>query len=330
MCRLNSESPDSMSLIEGMHDIVELFAQQEGLASTTQLYKLKVGKGLIRQRIATGEWERIDQRVIGVASTPVTWRRQVWAALLSAGDTAAVSGATAARLHGFDGFDRNDQLHITTFRRRHHTALSGVTIHRSGALTADQCVDVDGLRCVSKPIALLQIAASHGRDAAAKALDGMLRDGSSTIWIERVVSQWRRRGVVGPATVLELINERVDSRLPRSWFQRLAKSVLSTRHLDLVDEHPVRLPDGTLLAELDLAIPNLQIGVECQSWQWHSTPGARARDAQRKRRLRLVGWELVEVWWTDLERIDEIVEELTVLIDRQTQLLPSFPSANAL
>ena len=302
-----------------MHNVVELFARQDGLATAHQLSELGVNPRTVRRRIASGEWERMCERVVGVASTPVTWRRQVRAASLSAGDDAAVSGSTAARLHGFDGFDADGQMHITTFGRRHHTPLPGVSLHRSRVLQRRDCVVIDGLVCVSRPIALVQIASTHGRDAAGQALDSMLRRGDNPIWIRQVASAWRRRGMSGPATTLELLNERVDGRLPRSWFQRLAKNVLATQGFALVDEHPVRSTEGQRLADLDLAIPHLQIGVECQSWQWHSTPVARAHDARRKRRLRLLGWELVEVWWSDLERIGEIAEEISYLIARQAE-----------
>lgn len=95
--------------------------------------------------------------------------------------------------------------------------------------------------------------------------------------------------------------------------------MLATQGFALVDEHPVRSTEGERLADLDLAIPHLQIGIECQSWQWHATPAARAHDARRKRRLRLLGWELVEVWWSDLERIGEIAEEISYLIARQAE-----------
>lgn len=146
----------------------------------------------------------------------------------------------------------------------------------------------------------------------------MLRSGDSPTWIRSVAERWKGHGVAGPPTVLALLDERVDGRLPRSWFQRLAKRALQARGLVLVDEYPVEASDGRLLAELDLAIPELRIGVECQSWRWHSTPTARAADASRKRRLRLLGWELVEVWWSDLHRLDEVMEELLLLIERRT------------
>jgi hypothetical protein len=195
-------------------------------------------------------------------------------------------------------------------------------LHRSRILTRRACLEVDGLLVVSRPVALVQIARSVGRDRAGQALDGMLRSGDNPIWIRQVASSWRGSGTSGPALVLELLNERVDGRLPRSWFQRLAKRALASRGFELVDEHPVSSVEGRLLAELDLAIPELLIGVECQSWLWHSTPTARAADATRKRRLRLLGWELVEVWWSDLQRIDEVADELTYLIGRRLATVP--------
>ena len=101
-----------------------------------------------------------------------------------------------------------------------------------------------------------------------------------------MATAWRRRGRAGPPALLMLLGERVDHRLPRSWFQRLAKGVLARAGVRLVDEYPVRDGRGILLAELDLADPERRVGVECQSWQWHATPTAQHRDARRRGTLR--------------------------------------------
>ena len=111
-----------------------------------------------------------------------------------------------------------------------------------------------------------------------------------------------------------LLGERVDQRLPRSWFQRLVHGVLARTGVRLVDEHPVRDGRGILLAELDLADPVRKVGVECQSWQWHATPASQHRDARRRGTLRQLGWEIVDVWWSDLRHPDRVVAELTYLL----------------
>ncbi len=54
-----------------------------------------------------------------------------------------------------------------------------------------------------------------------------------------------------------------------------------------------------------------RIGIECQSWAWHSTPAAQRADARRKRAVRRIGWEIVDVWWSDLKRMDDVVETVS-------------------
>ena len=112
-------------------------------------------------------------------------------------------------------------------------------------------------------------------------------------------------------------------RLPRSWFQRIAGRILAAAGIRLVDEYPVRDRRGILLAELDLADPVRKVGVECQSWRWHATPAAQHHDARRRGMLRQLGWEIVDVWWSDLrhpERVDRRARSTssnsTVLPDR--------------
>ncbi|MEI6497554.1 MAG: type IV toxin-antitoxin system AbiEi family antitoxin domain-containing protein [Actinomycetota bacterium] len=294
---------------------MRVFALHGGVALATDLEAAGITRGLIRQRVATGEWKRVAHGVVALAGLSASWDRAARVAVLRGRPHAALSHASAARVHGFDGYAADERLVVTGIDGWKLPTVVGVQVHRSDMVRASDCVDVDGLRCVMRPVALIQVAATDGRDAAAQALDSMLRHSDSPVWIRKVALAWQRGGVRGPAIVLDLLNERVDTRLPRSWFQRLTKRALAECGIELVDEYPVHDADGRLLAELDLAIPELMIGVECQSWRWHSSPSARAHDAARKRRLRLLGWELVEVWWSDLDQLDEVLAELVLLIN---------------
>jgi hypothetical protein len=295
---------------------------QDGLATVHDLSSLGVSRAQVRTRLRTGEWETVFRGVVSLAGVEPSWRRTCRLALLVAPPAAVLGACSAARLHGFDGYDRDERIVLTYPDPIRPSILpAGVVGVRSAALSSKQCTQVDGLRCVIRPVALLQIAADDGADAAARALDSMLRRGDSPTWVRQISSLWRRKGVAGPATVMRLLDERVDRPLPRSWFQRLAGRALRERGITLADEHEVRDVNGRLLAELDLADPALKIGVECQSWRWHATPTARAHDARRKRRLRALGWEIVEVWWSDLDDIDGVMIELRLLIDKRWPLL---------
>lgn len=297
-------------------DLIDLLDRQDALVSTAQLRGIQVPRGVVRHRLATGEWIRPAPGVIGLPG-PITWERRVRIALLAAGPRALAAHGTAARLHRFDGYDRHEGVSVCSIGGAHIHAPEGTRVSRTRTVTSRHRLELpNGLAVVCIPVALVQVAADDGADAAARALDGVLRSGANPRWITTVVGELARPGLSGPATVVRLLSERVDRRLPRSWFQRLAKRALSTDEWVFVDEWPVH--DGTrLLAELDLAIPALKVGVECQSWAWHATPAAKDRDNRRRRRLRELGWEIVDVWWTDLDRIDEVARDLDLVVERR-------------
>jgi hypothetical protein len=296
-----------------------LFAGQQGLATVGQLRAVGVTEGFIRQRLRTREWRRVHRQVLGLSGAAPSWARDVRAALLAAGPHAMLSHATAARLHGFDGYDGDERIEISSADGHGVRSTPGTVVHRSVVLGDRHGVTVDGFRCAIQPVALLQIAATDGTDAAGRAFDSMLRAGRSPEWVRTVATEWRSHRLPGASIVFELLRERIDAPLPGSWFQRLATLAFRRRGVELVDEHPVFDGERHPIARLDLALPDLLIGVECQSWRWHATPTARADDARRRRRLRRLGWEIVEVWWTDLDRLDEVLDELVTLIDQRLQ-----------
>jgi hypothetical protein len=123
---------------------------------------------------------------------------------------------------------------------------------------------VDGIRVMSIASTLALLAPEYGIGPTARALDSALRMGVSTDELRTVAQTWRRRGRRGPPALLVLLGERVDNRLPRSWFQRVAARVLAVAGVRLVDEYPVRDRRGILLAELDLADPARQLLSRCK------------------------------------------------------------------
>ncbi len=111
-----------------------------------------------------------------------------------------------------------------------------------------------------------------------------------------------------------LLGERVDNRLPRNWYQRVAGHVLAATGVRLVGEYPIRDGHGMLLAELDLADPVHRVGVEGHRWQWHVTSATQHDDARRRGLLRRLGWEIVDVWWSDLHHPERVGAEVAHLL----------------
>ena len=215
-------------------------------------------------------------------------------------------------MHGFDGFDRESGVHITLRYQQRRHAHPGARVHISRVLDQADQLPIDGTPTVIVPVCLIQLAEGSS-GGMVRALEGCMRDGVSPTWIRQVVARYDRRGSSAPRRLLRALDERVDGTLPRSWFQRLGSRLLAEVGIQTVDEHPIH-EGKRLLAELDLAIPELRIGIECQSWKWHATPEAQRRDAARKRTLRRLGWDITDVWWSDLDRFDDVLATLAVII----------------
>ena len=297
-------------------DVHEVMAGQHGAAATTQVRESLPWRQQ-RQLVDRRVWQQANDRVIISRSTPRTWHQCVMVATLATRGIA--SHTTAARLHNLDGFDQRTDVHVTLRYNQRRHGHPGTRVHISRVLDATDRVSIVGIPTVAMPVCLIQLA-EHSNDDMIKALEGAMRDGVSPLWIRQVAARYERPAMTAPRRLVSALNERLEGTLPRSWFQRLAARVLADAGVETVDEHPVH--DGhRLLAELDLAIPSLKIGIECQSWEWHSTPAAQRRDEARKRALRRLGWEILDLWWSDLDRIDDVFATLAVIIAERRGLM---------
>ena len=270
-----------------------------------------------RRLRADGALQQPCRDVLAAGGTPITFEGRAMAAVLAPGVT-AVSHAAAARLHCLDGFDRHDVVDVIGGQGANPHPALGAAIHYTRGPILDHVVVVGRIPVMSVASTLALLAPAVGIGPTARALDSALRLGVPTEELRDVAQRWRRRGRSGPPALLMLLGERIDARLPRSWFQRVAGRVLASAGIRLVDEYPVRDERGILLAELDLADPLRRVGVECQSWAWHATPTAQHRDARRRGTLRQLGWEIVDVWWSDLRHPDRVIAELTFLLRSRT------------
>jgi hypothetical protein len=290
-------------------DIHVLMAAQHGAASSIQIrqsVQWRRQRAMVDARI----WRQDGPRVVTSRSTPATWHQKVMIATLATRGVA--SHSAAARLHGLDGFNRRDEVHITVRYDQRRPIHEDAQIHISRVFDAADQIAIGGIPTVIVPVSLIQIAESSNDDMI-RALEGLMRDGISATWVRQVAARYDRRGNSATRRLLRALDQRVDGRLPRSWFQTLASRLLAGVGIQTTDEHPI-YEGRRHLADLDLAIPGLLIGIECQSWQWHATPEAQRRDAARKRNLRRLGWEIVDVWWSDLDRIDDVLATLLVVI----------------
>jgi hypothetical protein len=300
--------------------VLAVARRQHGVITPSQCYEAGMTRQQVRTRVARGEWRREANGALVVGGTAGTWAQEAMIVTLGHRGGLVLSHRAAAHLHGFDGFRDPPPIEVVS-RSSHVVAVrAGVVLHRSVALSVRDATKVRWIRTtnIASTLCLLPQVVTPPR--VAQSLDGVLRAGSSPLWILQTGQRLRRRGLHGPNVVLELLADRVNRRLPRSWFERLAAAVLRRAGIALVHEHPVLDDSGRILASLDLAAPALKVGVECQSWAEHGSPGQQYRDTRRRRMLRTAGWDIVDVWWWDLSRPDDVTNDVLVALGRQRRL----------
>lgn len=58
---------------------------------------------------------------------------------------------------------------------------------------------------------------------------------------------------------------------------------------------------GRVVAEVDLAYPDVKVGIEIDGFVWHSSPQQKQRDEDRQNLLVALGWRIVRF---SVERLD--------------------------
>lgn len=125
--------------------IAALLASQQALVTRRDLLDLDGGAATLRM-VRNGSWERLDEGLYGPAGVPMTWHRQLLAAVLLAPTGSLASHRAMAHLIGAGGFDAAPDPEISiprgaTFRR------AGVIVHESTDLHLAAPIEVDGIPC---------------------------------------------------------------------------------------------------------------------------------------------------------------------------------------
>jgi hypothetical protein len=246
-----------------------------------------------------------------IAGAPSTWHQRVMVA--AASTSAWASHRTAAALWQLDGADTR-HIEVLTLHGCGR-ARERWTVRETRRLHAVDLDEVDGIPCTAVARTIIDLAAVAHPFAVAQALDSACRR-----WPEMLEMTTRRfleisgRGRKGTRLMRALLDERLGrGRFTQSAFETLALRLVRSIGLpEPLLQHQVR--DGDFLAYLDLAWPAIKWGIECDSLAWHSGKRAHEWDRQRRRQLKQLGWDLVEVTYDDVtKRRQRTAEQLRTL-----------------
>jgi very-short-patch-repair endonuclease len=268
-------------------------ARQHGLVTREQAFRSGLGNGAIHRRVVAGRWIAIRPRVYAIAGVPPNWDQAVLAAVLAAGDTAAASHSTAARLWDLP-CPAIEHLEITTVLER-VVRLPGVTAHRSGIIAEADRTTLRGIAVTSGARTAVDLSGRLDADALWRLVDEGLRRGVITLsGLNRCISNLVR---IAPGRSPKKLTELLAKRLPG---YEPGDSNLETQIYDWIIEaglhppvrqHPVRIGGRTY--RIDLAYPEQKVAIEVDGFDFHR--GRRVFDIDRARGNALVtdGWRLL-------------------------------------
>lgn len=292
-------------------EIAALAGRQHGVVGRGQLLGLGLSPSGVDRRLRAGRLHRVHRGVYAVGHTVLGREGRWMAAVLAAGPRAVLSHRSAAALWGIRGNDPV-AVHVTV----PGPSRSSRTIRRHlTVLSTDERDERWRISVTTAARTVWDLAA----DSRPEQVEADLRELEYLRLYDRVALFHladRYPGHRGAGRVRHAL-----ARLRESPCGRLA-SRLERRFLPFLDRH--RLPRPLLNAWIDLPGERLLVDclwpavrqvVELDGWEGHSTRTAFREDRTRDRRLRVAGYGVTRIAWSQLDdEPTEIARDLSTLL----------------
>lgn len=250
----------------------------------------------------------------GTELTPV--RQAIAAALIS--PRAVISHRAAASV--WDALPGNTGVlpEVSTFGE-HRPRLSGVIGHRT--TVPFELTDTSwrhGVRVTSPSRNLVELAAVLRPDPLELVLDTYLHRNVVTIErVRRVLNRWE--STRGLNTLERLLDDRSNgSGIVRSWLELKAVQCVLAAGLPKPIRNFRLVVKGAKERVLDLAWPELLVGVEADSWQFHSSPSDWGKTRIRDRELQVGGWTILPCVVADTRDPEAFISALAAILSRMS------------
>lgn len=217
------------------------------------------------------------------------------------------SRATAAALHGFDGYELRAPYHVTTLRDRNVRRI-GHHVHSTHDLPLIDRAVVEGVPVLSATRTLIDLAGTTKPDRLTIALDSALRDGlTSEDFLHRRLSALRKAGRPGLIRLLAIMEGAEIVRDGQSWLEREMLRLVASAGLPRPTTQAVLGRRGDKLIRVDFRFAGTPVVVEALGYRWHRT-GAQLRiDTERMNELILGGFVPLQFTYTQVVEDPESV-----------------------
>jgi hypothetical protein len=220
------------------------------------------------------------------------------AAVLALGEGAVLSHRSAAALWGLRG-EGEGTIHVTLRSKFRH--VPGIRRHSSRVLLPDEVTIEDGIPVTSVPRTIFDCAGGGDVDL----VENMLRQAEhrrryDPLSLPHLLDRYpRRRGCRTVRLALKRLEEAPSG---------VAESPLEQRFLNFLRAYGLPIPHlnewidlGGRRYKVDCRWPGTREIVELDGWEAHGTRAAFRQDRERDRRLRVAGYGLTRISWSQLD-----------------------------
>ena len=262
--------------------------------------------------LASDRWRPILRSIYGVSGSPEGSRQRMMALSLWCSDKGAISHESAAQLWELR-IEDSGKVEVTVTTKR-PCPTHGVTLHFC-SLPPSDVATFDAIRVTTAARTLVDLAGSTDPEALEIALDDALR--RRLVRIDRLLRQLDRlprRGRAGTGRMRRLLAERNSKIVPHSPLETLIGRVFRASDLELPVSQFRVLVGRLFVARLDYAWPELKVGVECESFDFHSGRLEWRRDAARLNELASLGWIVLRATQQDVANPGPLLDKLRRLV----------------
>ena len=302
------------------HALAVHFHDHLGVVSDTELDSLEVTRSQRRQLVTDGILVSMFRGVYRLRSAPMTLHARCRAICL-ADPRAVITGRAAGRLWGVRKMGSSPTIEVRVPHFQHTLTGADVVLRRCPALPeVDIVLRDDGIRVVSPPRLLFDLAACLDDDALGSVVEQVLDQGWCTVpTLYDTGRRLARRARPGSARFIRVLDSRpawakpVDSDLEFTLLRALERAGVP----GLVRQHRIQLPGGWTI-HADLAVPSLQWAIPIDHVTWHGGRIDAQRDKQNDRQAHAIGWQVDRVTDDDVSRqLRATVAELVDAWDRR-------------
>jgi hypothetical protein len=266
----------------------------------------------IKNRLRDERWLKFLPGVYRFAGSPELWRTRAMAALLWAGKSSAIAYRSAASLWAFDGV-RPGRIELFMPRNRPSPA-DWLIVHINSSLPEEERRSLFPFRVTTPDRTLLDLGAVVAPREVEHALEDAIRRKLTTYGeLQEVLERHAASGRNGVGVLRRLLEDvNRDEVVQHSRFERRVRRLISEAGLpEPVRQYLVFDFDNYPFAQIDLAYPDIKLGIECDSYKFHSGREAWEANLARRNMLTLFGWYIIHLTWRQVTRTpDKAIDEI--------------------